>query len=213
MTNASGERRGFLRNPFVWYFFVGVIVLTLMRPLLRREPAPPPVLGQLPPYSLIDTTGRDFGSRELAGQVYVTDFIFTRCTSICPLLSRAMASLQARFREAGVEGVHLVSISIDPEYDTPARLAEYAAEHGADPARWTFLTGAKEQIVDLVVGGFKSAVGEPVQAAEDLVDIAHAGHFVLVDGSGRVRGYYGTDEAGLDEVFHRAQHVLKQQRR
>jgi len=213
MTDQPSGGRGILRNPFIWYFFVGVIVLTLMRPLLRREPQPPPVIGQLPHYSLVDTSGRSFGSEELAGQVYVTSFIFTRCTSICPLLSRAMASLQQRYDDEGVEGIRLVSITIDPEYDTPERLAEYAAAHRADPRRWTFLTGEEDQIVDLVEKGFKTAVGQPEMAGDDLIDIAHSGHLVIVDGQGGIRGYYGSDEQGLDEVFHRSQHVLKQQRR
>ena len=213
MTDRPFEGRGFLRNPLVWYFFAGIILLTLIRPLLRREPLPPPVIGQLPHYSLVDTSGRPFGSDELAGQVYVANFIFTRCTSICPLLTRAMASLQQRYDDENVEGVHLVSITIDPEYDTPERLAEYASAHRADPERWTFLTGEKERIVELVENGFRTSVGQPEMAGDDLIDIAHSGHLIIVDGQGGIRGYYGSDESGLDEVFHRSRHVLKQQRR
>ena len=67
MTDGPSRGGGVLRNPFVWFFFAGIILITLMRPLLRREPAPPPVVGQLPAYSLVDTTGRSFGSAELAG--------------------------------------------------------------------------------------------------------------------------------------------------
>jgi protein SCO1/2 len=212
MTDTTSTDRGFLRNPLVWYFFVGIVVLTLIRPMLRREPQPPPVIGQLPQYSLLDTRGRPFGSDELAGQVYVANFIFTRCTSICPLLTRAMATLQQRYDDENIEGIRLVSITIDPEFDTPEKLAEYATAHQVDTQRWTFLTGTQAQIVELVEKGFKTAVGQPELAGNDLIDIAHSGHLVIVDGQGGIRGYYGSDARGLDEVFHRSQHVLAQQR-
>lgn len=211
---AVGERRRSLfRNPFVWAFFAGIITITLMRPLLRREPPPPPVIGQLPEYSLVDSSGQAFGSVDLAGQVYVTNFIFTRCTSICPLLTRAMGRLQQRYDENGVEGLRLVSITVDPEYDTPGRLRQYAESHDADPGRWVFLTGDPERIRQVVEGGFKTAVGEAQATGGDLIDIAHSGKFVLVDGQGGIRGYYDSDELGLDEIYHRSLHVLEQQRR
>lgn len=206
------ERRPILRNPFVWFFFVGIVTLTLMRPFLRREPPPPPVLGQLPPFELIDAEGRAFGSADLEGRVYVADFIFTRCPSICPLLTRAMVHLQERYAEEGIEGVRLVSFSVDPDYDTPERLLAYAERHGADPERWTFLTGESSHLREFLVDGFKLAMGDLPADPNDLLDIAHSGKFVIVDGGGRIRGYYDTDESGLDEIFHRSQHVLREQR-
>jgi protein SCO1/2 len=209
----SGEpRRTFLKNPYVWFFLVGAVTLTLMRPCLRREPPPPPVVGRLPAYELTDAGGRAFGSADLAGRVYVADFIFTRCTSICPLLTKAMGRLQDQFRERGVEGVHLVSFSVDPDYDTPERLREYAERHGADPDRWTFLTGDRERIRELLVDGFKLAMGDVPPDTDNLADIAHSGKFVIVDGEGGIRGYYDTDQEGLDEIFHRSQHVLRERR-
>jgi cytochrome oxidase Cu insertion factor (SCO1/SenC/PrrC family) len=105
-----------------------------------------------------------------------------------------------------------VSISVDPEHDTPGVLADYAKGIGVDPARWTLLTGDPARIRSLVVDGFKTPLPPPATAAPGVIDIAHTGKLVLVDGEGRVRGYYGSDEMGLDEVYNRAQHVLKQQR-
>lgn len=211
-----GEDRGeqprtpILRNPYIWFFLVGAVTLTLMRPCLRREPPPPPVVGRLPAWELIDARGEVFGSADLSGRVYVADFIFTRCASICPLLTRAMVRLQERYDERGVEEVHLVSFSVDPEYDTPERLRAYAELHGADPERWTFLTGEKERMRELLVGGFKLAMGEAPADPENLIDIAHSAKFVIVDGEGGIRGYYDTDEQGLDEIFHRSRHVLRE---
>jgi protein SCO1/2 len=200
------------RSPFLWAFLGGIILLTLIRPMMRNEPAPPPVLGQLPEFSLTAASGAPFGSADLAGQVYVTSFFFTRCPSICPRLTAAMGRLQQRYDEEGVEGVHLVSISVDPDYDRPERLREYGTAHGVDTARWTLLTGELEDIRQLVLEGFRTPLGEP-DPSGNLVDIAHSTRFVLVDGSGNIRGYYDNDATGLDEIFHRSQHVLKEMRR
>ena len=196
------------RNLYLWGFIIGCVVITAMRPLLRHVPAPPPVLGHVPPYTLTDSSGRPFGSVDLAGHAYVASFFFTSCPSICPALMRAVARLQDRYKAEMVEGVRLVSISVDPAHDTPARLQAYAAGIGADPKRWTLLTGSPEQIRAVVVDGFKTAMSEPGTQTPDLIDITHSGKLVLVDAEGGLRGYYDSDEMGLDEVFHRSQHVL-----
>ncbi|HJQ97417.1 MAG TPA: SCO family protein [Candidatus Polarisedimenticolaceae bacterium] len=202
----------FYRNPFVIAFLAGIVTLTAIRPLLRREPAPPPVLGQLPEFSLTDQEGRPYGSAELSGQVYIASFFFTRCGSICPALMHNVLKLQDGFAARGIDGVRLVSITVDPENDTPAVLKEYGQILEADPARWTFLTGPTDKVEALVVGGFKTPMDPGETGPGSAMDIAHTGKIVLVDGSGRIRGYYGTDEMGLDEAFNRAQHVLKEQR-
>ena len=211
MTDRS-SRRFFLkeafRSPYLWAFFIGIVTLTLMRPFLRHEPTPPPVLGQLPDFALTDTGGRPFGTADLAGRVYVANFIFTRCTSICPRLTAAMALLQKRYDNEDIAGIRLVSITVDPEYDTPEVLRAYGEARGVDPERWILLSGSRESITDLVVGGFKTGLGELEEGDGGLIEIAHSGKFVLVDGLGRIRGYFDTDEMGLDEIFHRSQHVL-----
>ncbi len=179
--------------------------------MLRRGPAPPPVLGQLPEFRLTEPRGEAFGTAELEGQVYVANFFFTRCVSICPLLTAAMGRLQQRYDEAGVEGIRLVSISVDPEYDSPERLREYGEKHGVDPRRWTLLTGEADEIQRLVGEGFRTPLGEP-ETSGGLMDIAHTGKLVLVDGRGAIRGYYDSDATGLDEIFHRSRHILPESR-
>jgi protein SCO1/2 len=159
---------------------------------------------------MIDQEGRPFGSDELWGQVYVANFFFTTCTSICPPLMRSMKSLQERLGRTDVKGIRLVSISVDPERDTPERLRTYAKQLGIDPARWTLLAGESDRLRELLEGGFKVPLGEPPAAGASVIDIAHSGKLVLVDGQSRIRGYYDSDALGLDEVFHRAQHVRDQ---
>jgi protein SCO1/2 len=202
--------RSIFSNPFVWAFFAGVVVLTLIRPLLRFEPDPPPVLGTIPSFSLVDPAGEAFGSDDLEGRVYVANFFFTSCTSICPPMMHAVSTLQDRFRDAGIDDVHLVSITVDPETDTPERLAEYAARFGVDSGRWTLLTGEIDTIRRVAVEGFKTALGERAEVEGGFFDIAHSGKLVLVDGRGRIRGYYDYDALGMDELFNRSLHVLNE---
>ena len=204
----EGSGRSIFANPFVWAFFAGILVLTLIRPLLKFEPDPPPVLGTIPAFSLIDQAGEPFGSADLDGRVYVASFFFTSCPSICPPLMHALSTLQDRYRDEGIDEIRLVSISVDPETDTPERLTEYAARFRADPERWTLLTGEIDEIRRVAVEGFKTALGDRIDAEGGFFDIAHSGKLVLVDGRGRVRGYYDYDALGLDEVFNRSRHVL-----
>lgn len=204
-------RTPLLRNPWLWAFLIGAVTITAIRPLLRRIPEPPPVLGTLPPWSLVDQDGRSFGSTELRGKVWIASFFFTRCTSICPAVMHAVSRLDAALRERGVDGIALVSFTVDPEHDAPLILREYAREIGADPARWTLATGDPAAVRSLVVEGFKVPVGEGTTEA-GVFDIAHTAKLVLVDGEGRIRGYYDTDDLGLDETLHRSLRVLEEAR-
>jgi len=204
--------RELVRNPYAWALLIGMVTLTLIRPLLRHVPDPPPVLSELPAYSLVDADGNPFGSENLRGQVYIASFFFTSCRSICPAIMHGVFRLQDGFAQRGIGGIRLVSISVDPGHDTPEVLKEYGKTLGVDPARWTLLTGDPEAVRKLVVDGFKTPLDKPPPGGAEPMDIAHTGKLVLVDGTGHVRGYYDTTEMGLDEVYNRAQHVLRQQR-
>ena len=205
--------RSLWSSPYLWAALAGLILIPLMRPLLRFEPDPPPVLYPLPDFELVDSTGAAFGLEKMRGSVHVVNFIFTRCPSICPLLTRSMLELDRRYQQEGVEGVRLLSITVDPEFDRPPVLAEYAHRHGIDTRRWSLLTGPLDEVRRVVVEGFKTPMGERETNGAGLMDIAHTGKLVLIDANGAVRGYYDSDELGLDEVFHRSQHVLRQGRR
>jgi protein SCO1/2 len=213
----SRERRPLGRSPFFWAAVAGLVAIPALRPFLRHVPDPPPVLGQLPPFALVDQRGQPKGLADLRGEVWVASFFFTSCPTVCPKLMRAAKELRARFDRDDVP-VRLVSVTVDPQNDTPPRLLDYAREYGLDTRRWDLLTGSPAAVRGLVVDGFATHMGERGDAgvgdrpvAGELMDIAHSTHFVLVDGRGRIRGYYGSDEPGRDEVFHRAQHVLREE--
>jgi len=208
----SEDKKPWYKNLFLWYFIIGVITLTALRPFLRREPPPPPVLRRLPAFELVDQNHKIFSLNDLEDQVWVANFIFTRCGSICPILTHQMGVLQERYETYGVDEIKLLSISVDPEYDTPDVLKDYAELNGADPERWTFLTGDLEAVRALVIEGFATAMGDRLENEAGMMDIAHTGKFVIVDPRGGIRGYYDSDLEGLDEIYHRSRHVLNESR-
>jgi protoheme IX farnesyltransferase len=165
-----------------------------------RETPPLPVLGKLPGFSIVDQSGQAVGPELLAGRPTAVNFIFTTCPTICPLLTKKMATLQARSTGTALR---LLSFTVDPETDTPPVLADYGRKFGADFARWRFVTGPREAIDQAVVDGFKIALIREKKAGDepDLWDIVHGEKIVLVDGEAQIRGYYDADEAGLSRLL------------
>lgn len=158
-----------------------------------RRAQPLPVLGQVPAFHLVDERGAAFTDAAMKGHASVVDFVFTRCPSSCPRLTARMGELQGRLAK-DASPVRLVSISVDPENDTPPVLAAYAAKAGADLARWSFVTGPADDVTRAVVLGFKVSAEKVTTGAGDY-DVTHGDWFVLVDASGAIRGYYPTEEA------------------
>jgi protein SCO1 len=175
--------------------------------LREHQPTPPmEVYGRVPMFQLVDQHGAPFTDGSMAGHVSVVDFIFTRCTASCPRLTARMADLQGRLARGG-SSARLVSFSVDPENDTPPVLAEYAARSGADPSRWSFVTGPVDTVKAAVVGGFKVALEKLPKGANDY-DVTHGNWFVLVDPTGNLRGYYTTDDpADLNHVVRDVQRL------
>jgi protein SCO1/2 len=195
-----------IQNPLVWAAVMGVLFgVPIYRSMTRRLTASPAVLGGLPAFQLTDQRGQPFGSRELAGKIWVADFIFTACQQACPMLSERMAEVGKRARNLGPD-FHLVSISVDPERDTPERLAAYAARYGANPISWSFLTGPQEAIQATVVDGFKVGAGKERSGAADgggpgFWEIFHGEKLVLVDRQLRIRGYFAATPEGIDQLM------------
>jgi len=196
-----------IQKPWVWAVVMGVLFgVPIYRSMTRRLTASPVVLGVLPSFTLTDQRGQPFGSRELAGKIWVVDFIFTSCQGVCPLLSERMAEVGKRARHLGPD-FHLVSISVDPERDTPARLAEYGARYGANPIAWSFLTGPEQAIQATVVDGFKIGAGKerspgaPADGGAGFWEIFHGENLVLVDRQLRIRGYFPATAEGIDKLM------------
>ncbi len=177
---------------------LAIAALALLRILAPgREPLP--VYKELPEFSLTNRDGRTVTLGDLAGTPWIADFIFTRCAGICPFMTRQMSRLAGEVPQ----GVNLVSITADPEHDTPEVLAAYAERHGATE-NWYFLTGEGEAVRSLSRYGFllglEPATGEGPEAEAE--PIIHSNRFVLVDGAGRIRGYYdGFEEEEMQRLL------------
>jgi protein SCO1 len=150
----------------------------------------------VPPFALTERSGKTITNHDLAGRIWVADFIYTTCPGPCPIITAGMAKLQDAV--AHDPQVQLVSFTVDPETDTPAVLAAYADKFGADPNRWWFLTGPEKPLDDLIENGFLQVVqdnsGQPLEPGQ--YKVTHSTYLALVDADGTVRGFYsgvGTD--------------------
>ena len=196
-------------SPYRWLIVVlglAIVVVALYRSIENTAPVRPAIrslakISIVPPFTLTERSGRTITNRDLAGKIWVADFVYTTCPGPCPKITAGMAQIQDAV--AHDPQVMLVSFTVDPNTDTPAVLTAYANQFGADPNRWWFLTGSEKSIYDLLMTGFRVAVqdnsGQPLQDGE--YKVTHSTYLVLVDGDGNVRGYYngvGADQqAGL----------------
>lgn len=167
-----------------------------------------PVLDALPSFALTDQTGHTFGSNELRGKVWIATFIFTRSRETSPQQMAQMAELQHLLEtQATWPGIRLVSITAEPELDTPDVLRAFARQAGADSTHWKFLTGPRDEIWELCKQGFNLPVRE--EARTEQRPITHTPQFVLVDRENRIRGYYdGITPDGLNELLLNLELVL-----
>ena len=134
-------------------------------------------------YTLTERSGREFSSTELDGKVHVANFFFSACPSECPRQTAEVARID---RDFGPRGVHFVSISCDPERDTPAKLREYADGFNADKQRWVFLTGDFDYIRQVAAAIYSTAVPERM---------VHRPHLIVKDKWGKVRGSFSWKDA------------------
>jgi protein SCO1/2 len=160
-----------------------------------RQHSDLPKLFAVPDTQLVNEQGAPVRLSAMKGSVAVYDFIFTSCQGTCPIMTNNMRALTKLIdKDAPVK---FVSISVDPTRDTPQVLAAYAKRVRNDD-RWTFLTGKREDIVNLSVNGFKLAAGDPGPGGDPLM---HSAKFAVADKQGNIRGYYdGSDGSVTDEV-------------
>lgn len=136
-----------------------------------------------PEFTFTDQEGKTISTHDLKGKVWVANFIFTRCKGPCPIMTSRMATLNDLLGP-GVKDVQLVSITVDPEYDSPAVLKAYGDRVGATEDRWKFLTGPGEQVKNVITKGFWQALSKDSEGMP-----VHSTWFVLVDRDGIIRGY------------------------
>jgi len=192
----TGKRPLLLRYPFLWAFLLGVIVLTLIRPCLRRIPEPPPVTGRFPAVTLTDAQGEAIDPANTGGSIVIVLYLRGGCGEPCSTALERQREVQETYAVERVAGIRLLTI-VAEEGPAPAgreRLQGMAAKLGAVAPGWSFASGdaATLATVEAAMGG-----GEAPSPAR----------LAIVDSGGNLRGTYAADADGFNEVYNRARHV------
>ncbi len=204
LTNHEAHQPSFIAklvsSKMFWLLAVGFFFsYPIIKSVKRELPNPLPVLGQVPEFVFTDESNKSFGSRDLKGKVYIANFMFTSCQTVCPLLLNKVQKVQHRLRGV-MDRAAIVSFTVDPVTDTPEILLAKSIEMKAKPSVWRFLTAPLNETQDLLINGFKVPVGKK-QLASNIMDVAHSNKFVLVDQLGRIRGYYSSDDEGINHLM------------
>lgn len=152
------------------------------------------IFHSIPPFSLVNQNKDTISNLAVMGKVYVADYFFTTCQSICPIMSKQLDRVYAARPE-----IMILSHTVDPETDSAEALRKYADKFHADPKRWIFLTGKKTELYELARKGYLLDAREGDGGAEDFI---HTQNFALIDKKGRIRGFYdGTDSLSVNELI------------
>ena len=184
--NATKTGRKLDKSTLIWVA-LGVIIIAItginLWSVFDTEPEAltETVAVSVPDFSLTNQQGEPLALSDMAGKIWVADFIFTSCPTICPAMTQEMARLQSEFV---ADPVYFVSFSVDPKRDTVDVLSRYATAYGADNRRWHFLTGDKTKIYQLAEQGFSLAAGH------NGTEILHSPRFVLIKPDGIIHDYY-----------------------
>jgi protein SCO1 len=164
-----------------------------------------PVYGQVADFALTNQNGGTVSLADLRGRVWVADIIFTRCPGPCLKMTRQMKELQAALPPTSQ--ARLVTLTTDPDFDTPSVLKAYAQRFGAEPERWTFLTGTKAQIAKLAIDSLKLTAipKKPEERASPQDLFVHSTIFVIADKRGQLRGVFETTGEGIDPAQVKAE--------
>lgn len=157
-------------------------------------------------FSFINQEGKTISQKDFEGCIYVTDFFFTTCQSICPIMSTQMEKVAAAYKDN--PSVKILSHTVDPESDSVAALAEYARLHHANAAQWMFVTGNKKDLYDIARTGYYLNAEQGDGGPDDFI---HTQNFALIDKEKHIRGYYdGTNEQEVDQLIKDIALLLKE---
>lgn len=195
------------RNPWIIAAISGVITITLIRPLTRRIPDPPPIEGEIQDFRMLDPNGRVVAKKDLAASVRVAALIALDCGE-CARVTGAMRRLQDLFERDGID-IQLISFVTDITKNNTFRWTRYIERFDTRPGRWLWLSVDPADVETWTKTSFFAHLSDPAAFAR-----APTGEWValtrliILDRENRIRGYFGYDAQGIDEVYYRAQHVL-----
>jgi protein SCO1/2 len=192
---------------------LAAVIPSVVVPTLLRGTPELADLGDVPAFALVDQHGEPFTEEALRGHPTIVGFVFTRCDTICPVMTLKMQRLMEKTADRKGAAIKLISISVDPEYDTPPRLLEYASRHQADFTRWRFLTGSREIVQPLVENTFMISMQRTGLTGSGAPNIAHQPYLLLVDGDLKIRGVYdSSDVHRLEELMRDARYLARAHR-
>ena len=150
------------------------------------------------PFSMTNQNGQPITEKDYDNTIYVADFFFTTCPSICPIMTKNMYALQEKL--ADLPQVKLLSFSVTPQIDSVAQLKRYALKNKVDDARWNLVTGSKKEIYQLARKSYLVVKDDGDGGPYDMI---HTENFVLVDKQKRIRGFYdGTQQEAMDAIYN-----------
>lgn len=156
------------------------------------------------PFSMTNQNGKTVSEKDYDNTIYVADFFFTTCPSICPIMTKNMYALQEKLID--IPQVKLLSFSVTPQIDSVAQLKRYALKNKVDDARWNLVTGSKKEIYTLARKSYLVVKDDGDGGPFDMI---HTENFVLVDKQKRIRGFYdGTQQQAMDDIFRDIQILL-----
>lgn len=161
----------------------------------------------IPDFEFINQDNQKINQSVVSGKVYVVDYFFTTCKSICPVMTKQLDRVAASWKDE--PGFMILSHSVDPETDTPEVLKEYASKYKAKPEQWQFLTGDKEALYTLARQGYLLDAQEAFTGDEDFI---HTENFALIDKHRRIRGFYdGTSPEEVSQLIKDIKFLLKEE--
>ena len=160
----------------------------------------------IPAFKFVNQNGDSVTEALVKDKIYITDFFFTTCPTICPVMKRQMIKVYKEFKDN--PQIMIVSHSIDPDHDTPQVLKQYAKDLGVEGNQWQFLTGPKEKIYEIGQKSYMIVANEDKTAEGGYI---HSGAFILVDKDRHVRGTYdGTTEEGTQKLITDIRRLLEE---
>ncbi|MBN8824331.1 MULTISPECIES: SCO family protein [unclassified Spirosoma] len=160
----------------------------------------------IPAFSFINQYGKTVTQQDFDGKIYVADFFFVTCPTICPIMKKNLLEVYKKYKDS--PDVRILSHTIDPDHDTPVVLGEYVRELGITGTMWQFVTGDREKIYDIGENHYLVTAGKDAKAPGGYI---HSGAFVLIDREKHIRGMYdGTTQEGTQKLI-RDINVLRQE--
>jgi protein SCO1 len=200
-----------------FFMLLGIVFIGYIFPKIRdnQDKAPKlPIIGNdqnhhLSPFSFVNQDGKTITNDDIKGKVCVVEYFFATCKGMCPKMNENMEKVYKAFR--GNKNVLILSHTVDPTKDTVQALKAYSLRFDADPTQWMFLTGDKKQLYDMARYSYLISAEDDTAGISIDKDFIHDKHYALVDGYGRVRGFYdGLDPASITKLIGDINILLKE---